>query len=302
MMKDINPAARCATIGFFDGVHRGHQYVISQLMADAKSHGMESMVVTFRQHPQQVLQQNYIPSLLTTSERKEQLLQATGVDHVVMLDFSLQLASLSASEFMSILHDEYNVRRMLIGYDNRFGHNREETFEDYQRYGIELGMVVEAMDSFSNGDIKVSSSLIRSLIADGDIIKANDCLGYSYAFTGVVEHGFREGHKLGFPTANLHVAPEQLIPKRGVYAVMVRVEDIDGEFMGMMNIGNRPTYGNFNDTLEVNIFGLDADIYGKKVEITFVGHIRDGVKFDSIDQLRDQLAKDRDTAIQILKR
>lgn len=302
MNKEYGYAPCCATIGFFDGVHRGHQYLISQLMADAKCHDMESMVVTFRQHPQQVLQENYTPSLLTTSERKEQLLQVTGVDHVVMLDFSIQLASLSAREFMSILHDEYNVRRMLIGYDNRFGHNREETFEDYQRYGAELGMVVEAMDSFSNGNIKVSSSVIRSLIADGDIIKANDYLGYRYAFTGVVEHGFREGHKLGFPTANLHVAPEQLIPKRGVYAVMARVEGFDGEFMGMINIGNRPTYDYFNDTLEVNIFGLDADIYGKKVEITFVGHIRDGVKFDSIDQLRDQLAKDRDTAIQILKR
>ncbi len=302
MKKEYGHAPCCATIGFFDGVHRGHQYLISQLMADAKRHDMESLVVTFRQHPQQVLQQDFIPSLLTTSERKEQLLRATGVDHVEMLDFSLQLAHLSAREFMSLLHDEYNVRRMLIGYDNRFGHNREETFEDYQRYGAELGIVVSASESFSNGDIKVSSSVIRSMLADGDIIKANECLGYRYTFTGFVEHGFREGHKLGFPTANLHVAPEQLIPSHGVYAVMARVDGIDGEFMGMMNIGNRPTYDYFKDTLEVNIIGLDADIYGKTVEIMFADRIRYAVKFNSIDQLRDQLVIDRDAVIKILKK
>ncbi len=302
MIKDNHSTALCATIGFFDGVHRGHRFLISQLQADAKKHGMESMVITFRQHPRQVLQQNYIPSLLTTSDRKESLLKATGIDQVLMLDFSLQLASLSAREFMSFLHDEYNVQRLLIGYDNRFGHNREESFVDYQRYGKELGITVEAMTSFSTDGLTVSSSVIRRLLADGDIEKANECLGYRYTFTGVVEHGYGEGHKLGFPTANLRIVPEQLIPKRGVYAVMTRIEGIDGEFMGMMNIGNRPTYGNFNDTLEVNIFGLDADIYGKKVEVTFAGHIRDGIKFENIDQLRLQLAKDREEAITILKR
>ena len=302
MSKDNGHAPCCATIGFFDGVHRGHQYLISQLMADAKQHDMESLVITFRQHPRQVLQQDYIPSLLTTSERKEQLLRTTGVDHVVMLEFSLQLARLSAREFMTFLHDEYNVQRLLIGYDNRFGHNREETFEDYRHYGTELGIAVEAMTPFSNDGLTVSSSLIRSLLADGDMAKANDCLGYRYTFTGVVEHGFGEGHKLGFPTANLHVAAEQLIPKRGVYAVMASIEGIEGEFMGMINIGNRPTYDCYKDTLEVNIFGLDADIYGKKVEVTFADRIREAVKFDSIDQLRNQLTIDRNTAIEILKR
>ncbi len=302
MMKEQNANACCATIGFFDGVHRGHQYIISQLQSDARSHGMESMVVTFRQHPRQVLQKDFIPSLLTPSDKKESLLKATGVNHVLMLDFTLELASLSAREFMSFLHDKYNVQRLLIGYDNRFGHNREESFADYQRYGKDLGITVDAMTSYHDDDTTISSSVIRRLLADGDIDRANRYLGYRYTFSGEVQHGYSEGHKLGFPTANLLVAPEQLIPKRGVYAVMTRVEGMYGELMGMMNIGNRPTYGNFNDTLEVNIFGLDADIYGKKVEVTFVDRIRDQIKFDSIDLLREQLVKDRDKAIQILKR
>ncbi len=291
----------CATIGFFDGVHRGHQLLVFQLCAAAKEHSMASLVVTFRQHPRQVLQQDYIPKLLTTGDRKEQLLKATGVDRVVMLDFSLQLASLSAREFMSFLHDEYNVQRLLIGYDNRFGHNREETFEDYRRYGAELGIVVEEAKAFADGGLTVSSSVVRRLLAEGDIMAANACLGRRYGFSGTVEHGFGEGHKLGFPTANLHLAPEQLIPRSGVYAVMVCVEGIEGDHMGMMNIGNRPTFGTFSDTVEVNIIGLDADIYGRRVDVTFADRIRDGRKFASIEQLRAQLTLDRATAIKILK-
>ena len=262
---------------------------------------MASLVVTFRQHPRQVLQQDYIPKLLTTGDRKEQLLKATGVDYVAMLDFSLQMANLSARQFMSFLRDRYNVRRLVIGYDNRFGHNREETFEDYRRYGTELGIVVEEAKAFADGDVTVSSSVIRRLLAGGDITAANACLGRRYGFSGTVEHGFGEGHKLGFPTANLRLAAEQLVPRNGVYAVTVSVEGIDGEYMGMMNIGNRPTFGSFSDTVEVNIIGLDADIYGRRVDVTFTDRIRDGRKFGSVGQLQAQLALDRDAAIKILK-
>lgn len=302
MTHSTTSAPCCATIGFFDGVHRGHQFLISQLRTVAKEHAMASLVVTFRQHPRQVLQQDYIPKLLTTSDRKEQLLKATGVDHVAMLDFSLQMASLSARQFMSFLRDRYNVRRLVIGYDNRFGHNREETFEDYRRYGTELGIVVEEAKAFADGDVTVSSSAIRRLLAAGDIAAANACLGHRYGFSGTVEHGFGEGHKLGFPTANLHLAAEQFVPQNGVYAVTVSVEGMEGEYMGMMNIGNRPTFGSFSDTVEVNVIGLDADIYGRRVDVTFADRIRDGRKFDSVGQLQAQLALDRDTAIKLLKK
>ncbi len=290
----------CATIGFFDGVHRGHQFLVSQLRSDAANHGMESLVVTFRQHPRQVLHKDYIPKLLTTADRKEQLLKATGVDHVAMLDFSTRMAALSAREFMSFLRDEYNVRRLLIGYDNRFGHNREESFEDYRRHGIALGIDVEEMKALRSGDITVSSSAIRRLLAEGDITAANACLGYRYSFTGLVEHGFGEGRKLGFPTANLHVAAEQLVPQSGVYAVMVSVEGFSGEYMGMMNIGNRPTFGTFSDTLEVNIMDFSADIYGRQVQVTFVRRIRDDMKFDSVAQLREQITKDKEVITRLL--
>lgn len=301
MTHNENIAPRCATIGFFDGVHCGHRYLISQLRDDAARHGMESLVVTFRQHPRQVLQQDYIPKLLTTSDRKEELLLATGVDHVTMLDFSLELANLSARQFMSFLHDKYNVRRLLIGYDNRFGHNRDEGFEDYRRHGIELGIEVECLDALQNNGTAVSSSMIRRLLNDGDVAAANVGLGYRYSFSGTVVHGFGEGRKLGFPTANLHIADEQFVPKNGVYAVMVTVEGFEGEFMGMMNIGNRPTYGTFSDTLEVNIIDFDADIYDRQVQVAFVDRIRDVRKFDSVAQLQEQLAKDKNTIIKLLR-
>jgi riboflavin kinase / FMN adenylyltransferase len=302
MTHDCSFAPCCATIGFFDGVHRGHQYLLSQLRADANDHAMQSLVVTFRQHPRQVLQQDYVPRLLTTPERKEQLLLATGVDRVAMLDFSLQLSALSAEEFMSFLRTKYNVRRLLTGYDNRFGHNREETFEDYRRYGEALGIVVEAAKAFADGGVSVSSSMVRRLLAEGNIHAANACLGYRFGFSGTVEHGFGEGHKLGFPTANLRLADSQFVPRSGVYAVMVSVEGVQGDLMGMMNIGSRPTFGTFNDTVEVNIFGFDRDIYGSRVDVTVVERIRDDRKFDTIEQLRRQLERDRVSATILLKK
>lgn len=291
-----------ATIGFFDGVHKGHKFIISQLQEDAARHGKKSMVITFRQHPRQVLQQDYIPKQLTSYSQKEEMLKAIGVDYVVMLDFTRELSALSAEEFMVFMRSKLNVRRLLIGYDNRFGHNRNEGFLDYQHYGRDLGIEVKAMNAFNEGGLTVSSSMIRRLLGEGNIATANDCLGYSYGFSGKVVHGYGEGRKLGFPTANLLVADEQLIPKSGVYAVMVEAEGFDGEFMGMMDIGNRPTYGEFKESLEVNIIDFDADIYDRQVSVRFVQRIRDDKKFDSIDQLKLQITKDREYIINILKR
>jgi riboflavin kinase/FMN adenylyltransferase len=291
-----------ATIGFFDGVHKGHRYIISQLKDDAAKHGIKSTVITFRQHPRQVLHKDYIPKLLTTCCRKEELLKETGVDNVVMLDFTHRLSALSARDFMVFMRQELNVRRLLIGYDNRFGHNRDKGFSDYQEYGSEIGIDVENINAFNDNGLTVSSSMIRRLLNNGNIDAANQCLGYKYGFDGTVVHGYGEGKKLGFPTANLHIADEQLIPKRGVYAVMVETEGFDGEFMGMMNIGNRPTYGEFNDSLEVNIIDFDADLYNKKVHVNFVKRIRDDKKFASIEQLRQQIIKDREETIKILKK
>lgn len=290
-----------ATIGFFDGVHRGHQYIIDRLKADAVSHGIGSAVVTFRQHPRQVLQQDFIPKLLTPFTRKLTLLQQSGVDKVVALDFTRALASLSAREFMEMLHRDYAIDRLLIGYDHRFGHNREEGFDDYVAHGREIGMEVVCNDALTSEGENISSSLIRRCLAAGDIVKANEYLGYRFGFSGTVIHGFGEGRKIGFPTANMSIDPEQFIPERGVYAVTVIVEGFDQVFAGMMNIGCRPTYGEFKETQEVNILDFEDDIYGRRITVDFVDRIRDERRFSSINELQRQLAADKEQIKNILK-
>lgn len=281
------------TIGFFDGVHRGHQYVINRLRTDAENHGLGSMVITFAQHPRQVLQKDYIPKLLTPAPRKIELLEQTGVDKVTALDFTLDMARMTAREFMEMMAHNLGVSRLLIGYDNRFGHNRNEGFEDYVRHGKEIGIDVVCNDELPADGQSISSSLIRRQLADGDIKNANASLGYRYFFPGIVVHGKGEGRKIGFPTANMQVDEQQLIPRRGVYAVEVSIDGYEQPFMGMMNIGTRPTYGEFSQTVEVNILDFDADIYGRSISVAVIDRIRDECRFESIEALKEQLAADK---------
>lgn len=283
-----------ATIGFFDGVHRGHQYLISQVVAEAKAAGMESAVITFDEHPRKVLHQEFQPQLLSSFEGKQLLLSKTGVDNVVVLHFDEAMASLSACDFMSkVLRDKLNVKKLIIGYDNRFGHDRAEGFDDYVRYGRELGIEVMHHQALSMGGVNVSSSYIRKLIVQGEIETADNCLGYPYTMTGTVVKGFQEGRRLGFPTANLEVAPpEQIVPATGVYAVTVRLRESMESKQAMMNIGTRPTFNGHNITLETYIFNYSGDLYGQTILVSFVHRIREEHKFDSPEALAAQLKKD----------
>ncbi len=167
---------RSATIGFFDGVHRGHQYLLEQVKQDAEAHGLAAAVVTFRQHPRQVLQQDYVPQLLTTAEEKERLLLALDLE-VIMLDFTIELSRLTAREFMRFLRDNYNVERLVVGYDHRFGHNRAETLDDYKQYATELGMTIVVNTALADNNVNISSTLIRRLIAEGQTAQAEQLLG-----------------------------------------------------------------------------------------------------------------------------
>lgn len=295
-------ARYCATIGFFDGVHKGHRYIIERLRNDAREHGLMSMVITFAQHPRQVLQQDFIPQLLSPAEKKVELLKQTGVDKVVALDFTLETARMSARDFMLMMWKELGVRRLIVGYDNRFGHNRSEGIDDYKRHGKEIGIEVICNDEMPTNADSISSSYVRRQLAEGNITKANDALGYEYGFQGVVVHGKGEGRKLGFPTANMNIDAQQLIPKRGVYAVEVGIEGYENAFIGMMNIGTRPTYGEFSQTIEVNILDFDADIYGRTISVKFVERLRDERRFDSIESLKDQLATDKSQIKNIFER
>lgn len=283
-----------ATIGFFDGVHRGHRFLIDYLTKTAQAEGLRSMVITFDQHPRKVLRSDYQPQLLSTPQGKLSLLAKTGLDIVAVLHFDQKLAALSAKDFMAhVLKERLNVNKLFIGYDHRFGHNREEGFKDYVRYGRELGMEVGQAHAFILNGVNVSSSVVRSFLQAGEVEMAAQCLGYPYTLQGRVEHGQQEGRKLGFPTANINTTDYgQLIPAPGVYAVKVRLQGQITQFRGMMNIGTRPTFEGHHLSLEVHIFNYQGNLYGQEIQVSFIHRIRSEQKFPSAEALAQQLEQD----------
>lgn len=291
----------CATIGFFDGVHRGHQFMIDSLTTMAHAQGRQSLVITFDRHPRQVVHADYVPQLITTTDEKLQLLHATAADRIEVLHFDAQMAQLSAYEFMrQVLHEKYGVAMLLTGYDNRFGHNRAEGFADYVRYGEEMGMKVLQNTPIDIDGLRVSSSLIRRLIVEGNITEANNCMGHPYSITGSVAHGFQEGRRIGFPTANIvPESAEKLVPGNGVYATRVSVEG--GEWMpAMLNIGTNPTFQRQQTTIEAHIIGFEGDIYGRKVRVEFSRKLRDEQRFESVEALQKQLEADKKEVEKVL--
>ncbi len=290
-----------ATIGCFDGVHRGHRYLVRQVCREGAACGMRTALITFPVHPRQVMRSDYQPRLLSCLPQKEALIRSLEMDYCIMLPFTHELSLLSAREFMQLLRDRFNVRILVIGYDHRFGHNRCEGLSDYCRYGTELGMKVIRADALVENGVSVSSSIIRSLLEEGKIEDANHFLGYRYYLDGVVVNGFRMGRKMGFPTANLKPScPDKLIPAEGVYAVYAYIGGI--RYAGMLNIGCRPTFDNGSErSIEVNIFDFSGDIYNEKMRIEFVHYVRKEIKFGSIVDLTAQIEKDKETIIQLLQ-
>lgn len=292
----------CATIGFFDGVHLGHRFLLKQVNEAARQRGLKSMAVTFADHPRRTLQTDYRPLLLTTPEEKVHLLSDNGLDACAVFHFTKEMAALSAREFMQYyLHDYLGVRCLVIGYDHRFGHNRDEGFEDYQAYGREMGMEVVQAQPLQNDEFTVSSSVVRRFLEVGNVKKARECLGRSYHLRGTVVEGRHVGRDLGFPTANLRPEnPDLLVPARGVYAIYAEVNG--KKYPAMLNIGKRPTLNNGDDcSIESHLFGLSEDIYGKTLTLTFEHHLREERKFGSLDELKAQLKEDARQTLKILE-
>lgn len=286
-----------ATVGFFDGVHLGHQFLIHQVVNIGRDAGLSSMVITFDKHPRQVLHSHYVLELLTTTEQKLQLLSATAVDRVVVLPFTQEMANMTAQQFMAdVLHNRLHVRKLVIGYDNRFGYNREEGFDDYVRYGRTLGIEVIRSEEFSLGKdtVHVSSSAIRKYIHEGLVEQANRCLGRPYVLTDHVVDGCKEGRKLGFPTANLNLNEiTQLLPAMGVYAVKAQVEGTGPWYRAITSIGMRPTYNGTNLTVETHILeGFHENIYDKQLSVAFFKRLRVEKRFDSLALLHARIAED----------
>ena len=293
-----------ATIGCFDGVHRGHQALIGCVLALARERGLQSMVMTFDRQPRELFDPDFRPQLLSTPEEKQAILKTLGVDRVVVLPFTHEMACLTAWEFMEhVLRDSYGVEVFVTGYDNRFGHNRSEGFEDYLHYGDELGIEVVRGEvvTFHGGEVPVSSSVIRQLLSEGKVEEMPSCLTRPYSLSGQVVRGNHIGHELGFPTANIEPShPFKLIPAPGAYAVWVYA---DGDKMpAMMNIGTRPTFHGRRQTLEVNIIGFEGNLYGKTVGVEFVRRLRNEQYFASPEALKAQLEEDRQRVIQLLNK
>jgi riboflavin kinase/FMN adenylyltransferase len=294
------PSGVAATIGFFDGVHAGHRFLIDRLRRIAAEQQLPSAVVTFPVHPRKILDRRYCPQLLNGLEEKLYRLSTTGIDCCMVLDFTETLSNRTACEFIrTTLCRELNVKHLLIGYDHRFGKNREEDSSAYRQYAAAAGIAVTVAEPFRMDNLNVSSTRIRQLLADRDIAAANLLLSYPYLLKGRVVEGNRIGRTIGFPTANLRPDNrEKIIPGTGIYAVNVR---LDGMLRtAMCYIGRRPTVAPNDDAeqrIEVHLPDFSGNLYGQTLEIEFVRFIRHDMRFDSIEALRQQLMLDRDAVL-----
>ncbi len=296
-LQEINFKASAVSIGFFDGVHKGHAALLARLVSQAKERGLESVVVTFSTHPREALNANYVPKLITLNEERYSLLEKQGVDYCVVLPFNSEISGKSFKQFMDdYLIDKFKVKYLLIGHDHHFGCDRANGFEQYKQYGEEKGIVAEREEVFKIKDVVVSSSYVRREIQAGNVSNAKAALGYDYYIEGLVIPGFKVGKTIGFPTANVAINDvRKLLPAAGVYAVTVEIEGASKPLPAMLYIGARPTFVNMSETksIEVNIFDFNDDIYQKKIKVNFKEYIREEQKFDSPSKLASQLNKDK---------
>ncbi|MEM8845881.1 MAG: bifunctional riboflavin kinase/FAD synthetase [Bacteroidota bacterium] len=288
------------TIGTFDGVHIGHRKILERLINDAKTAGHKSTVLTFFPHPRMVLQKDTEIKLLNTLDEKIEILKSLGLDNLIIHPFTKEFSRLSATEFVrDILVNTLNTKRIIIGYDHRFGRNRNASIQDLIGFGNSLDFEVEEIPAQEIDDVSVSSTKIRNALLEGDIATANSYLGYPYMLSGVIKTGKGLGKKFGFPTANIHIEESyKLIPKKGVYVVKGNLDS--KAYFGMMNIGSNPTVSGKEQSIEVNFFDFDDNLYGKKVQVKLLHRLRDEHKFDSVEQLQRQLEKDKQKSLQLI--
>ena len=283
-----------ATIGYFDGMHEGHRYVISHVMQLAEKRGDGSIIFTFDRHPATLFRPDRVPQPLLTPEEKMEKIAACGVDDAVMFEFDADFASITSREFLEIIREDYGVTTLLLGYDNHFGQKETDddgntitpTFADYQRMGQETGVNIRLLTPLS--DTPTSSTMIRRLLLDGNITEANSRLGYRYRISGTVVSGEQIGRQIGFPTANINVEGK-LIPKSGVYAVEVCCPE---PRKALLNIGSRPTFGGNGNTIEAHILDYNGNLYGNTIAVEFLQRIRDEQHFPTPEELIRQINRD----------
>lgn len=290
-----------ATIGMFDGVHRGHALLVDFLKQEASVQGKKSLVITFLHHPRQVLHHDDRFRLIMPLEDRLRHLESMHPDLLLPLDFTPELAQLDSYHFIELLRDRYGVAELVAGYNHRFGHNRGETFEDYCRHGERLGVKVVKAPEYLGPYAPVSSTIVRGLVAAGRVVDAMHCMGRPYMLKGKVVHGFHNGRGIGFPTANVgETDPQVLLPHNGAYAVLAHVGD--QVLPGMANVGYRPTMDNGHQlSIEVNLFDFDEDIYGADIALEFISFLRLEFKMCGVEELRQQLTRDRINAQRLIQ-
>jgi riboflavin kinase / FMN adenylyltransferase len=290
------------TSGTFDGVHLGHQKILNRLNEVAAETAGQSVVITFYPHPRSVISpDNKTINLLSTLDEKIELLEKSGVNHLVIIPFTREFSELSSEEFIQkILIETIGTKTLVIGFDHRFGKNREGGFDYLKVNKARYGFTIEEIPRHDLENVGISSSKIRKALNEGDVPTADHFLGRNYSIAGVIVKGKQLGRTIGFPTANIQVREiAKLVPADGVYAVKVYYRE--EEFGGMLNIGNRPTVDGTFKTIEVNIFDFEREIYGENLKVEFIQKIRNEQKFNGLDELKGQISKDKETCKNILK-
>ena len=290
------------TIGTFDGVHIGHQEIIKNLVEDAKNNQGQSVILTFFPHPRIILQGSINLKLITTLKEKIELLEKTGLDHLIIEPFTKEFSRLTALDFVrNILVEKLKIKKLVIGYDHHFGRNREGNFEQLQEYGKTFGFEVEEIPAQDIQNVAVSSTKIRKALEEGHIEKANTYLGYEFMITGKIIHGRGLGTQWSYPTINIQLEEAyKLIPKPGVYIVKTKL--MNQEVFGIMNIGIRPTVGGKNQTIEVHLLDFNDNLYGKIIQIQIAYRMRDEQKFSSVEKLVSQIKQDEIRARELISR
>lgn len=280
------------TLGTFDGLHLGHQKIIHDLVKSAKDLQLESLVLTFFPHPRMVLKREQDIRLLNTLQEKKELLEKLGLDNLVVQEFNVNFSNLSARDFVKkVLVDKFNVAKIIIGYDHRFGKGGSGSIEDLKQLGVEFGFGVQEISAKEMDSVSISSTKIRRALENGQIQLANSYLGYNYFFNAKVVKGKQLGRTLGFPTANFSLSEQyKLIPKQGVYVVESIING--AKVMGMMNIGYNPTFDNHPYSIEVNYLDFNQDLYGQSLCVTILCKIREEQKFANLEELKNQLIRD----------
>ena len=290
------------TIGTFDGVHIGHNKILKRLIQDSKKNNLSSLVITFFPHPRMILNKSHEIKMIDTIDEKINLLEKTGLDNLIIHPFDNNFSKIRAKEFVEeILVKKLKIKEIIIGYDHKFGKDREASVEDLKKFGKDYMFTVKEIPAQEIDSIAISSTKIRNAILNGEIEKCNKFLGRNFILTGKVVYGDGLGKKIDFPTANIEIKETyKIIPKNGVYLVKTKINS--NTYFGMMNIGIRPTVGGTNKSLEIHFFNFKDNIYGKNVSIEIIKKIRDEEKFSSIDQLKIQLKKDEQFCLKLINK